>query len=149
MTVIELDDIGISLGIALPEYYKNLMTSYPLEIEDAGEFELINYPEKLIEENKRAYIDLWGRPLNKKYFIIGENGCGDYFLIDLDSDKGVMWFEHESNAFFQISKTLMEYTLKIANGTYESALGNDECKIPDLRLNSSGTSWFRKIFGSN
>jgi len=135
MTTLDIENIEKSLDILLPEYYKKFMFNYPLDFanESTADYELISYPEKLIEENINAYKDLWGKQLNKQYFIIGENGCGDYFLIDLDQDNGVFSFFHDNQSFYIVANSLIEYALKIPDGSFELNWGNEKFKTKDLR----------------
>lgn len=135
MTLSEISEIESSFNIVLPDYYRNVLLNYPPHLMETGgpEFELVSYPEKLIDENKQAYVDLWGKPLNKSYFVVGENGCGDYLIIDLSNDIGVIAFEHETDAFYRLSSSLAEYIELIPDGKYEKNFGKEEFLLNDIR----------------
>ncbi len=136
MTTIELKKIETELGVVLPDYYKTVMLNYPSDLsgEAPEEYELINYPDKIIDENKTAYEDFWGEKLNKQFLIIGENGCGDYFLLDLKKDNCIYSFFHDNQSFYKISNSLQEYTSMILDGEYEKYWGKEEFKTQDLRI---------------
>lgn len=144
MTLDALNTIESALGIRLPQQYADFMLNYPEELDNdnfgAPEFELLNNPERLIEENADAYVDLWGYPLNKDFFIIGNNGCGDYFLINLLNEVSVFHFSHEEQRFYKIADSLTEYVALILDNSIDQALHNERNLMPDLRDISAGSS---------
>lgn len=133
----ELSYIEESLKIELPSFYKEFMINYPIDLmkTDAADFALIIDSERLIEENINAKNDFWGLPLNSDSFIIGENGCGDYYLIQLKEDESIFTFFHDDNSFYKVSNTIKEYYNKIISQTIEDVWGNPEFLAKDMREN--------------
>ena len=134
MTPEELQSVEQELNLLLPDYYKEFMLDYPLDLlTEYEEYDFFSTPDKLIDENKKSYLDFWGKPLNKKYFIIGFNGLGNYYMIDLEKDRGVIGFYHNNQTFYEIAISLEEYQNKLMDATHEENWGNDTYKVADLR----------------
>lgn len=104
----DLQKIEKSLNIKPPKHYKDFILDYPdfLKETDAMDFALMTELDRLIDQNKRFR----GIGQLKDYFIIGQNGCGDCFLIKLDSkDKKIYGFNHESGKINLMADNLAEY----------------------------------------
>ncbi len=132
MTIQDLKNIEEKFGIKLPEEYKNFTLNYPEQLFPNQDFEFINDSESLIEINSLVYKDLWGKPLSKDYFTIGENGCGDYFILSI-LDSKVYSFVHDNQTFYITANSLKEYQSKILNESYENDWGNKDFQVNDLR----------------
>lgn len=97
MDVSDLDRIEEELFIELPHAYREFMLAYPdrLRSTDAPSFELQDDPDKLIEINKLVetfQLSDW----ESSWFVIGESGCGDYYVIDVADDEcAVVFWDHE------------------------------------------------------
>ncbi|MFG0457125.1 SMI1/KNR4 family protein [Shewanella mangrovisoli] len=95
----DIERIEKATGIKLPEGYTSVIKSYPKELlgTEAEDFGLLNNPESIIEENISVRENsFFGEPWPDRYFIIGINGCGDYFVINhLKSDFSVGFADHE------------------------------------------------------
>lgn len=137
MSETELKQIEKSLNVELPSFYKEFMLNYPIDLmgTEAPDFTLMIDSERLIEENINAKDDFWGLPLDDNSFIIGENGCGDYYLIKLKEDKSIFTFFHDDNSFYKVSNTIKDYYKKIISQTIEDVWGNPEFLAKEMRKN--------------
>jgi hypothetical protein len=135
MTEIELKQIEKALNIKLPSFYYEFMLKYPeyLLETDAQEFVLMNDPNRIIEENVNAKENFWGRPLDNNSMVIGENGCGDYYLIKLRNDEKVYTFFHDDNSFYMVSQNIDEYAKMIIPEAIEDNCGNPDFRSKDMR----------------
>lgn len=97
----EVESIEKELGISLPQSYRSFITSYPDDIASIlGDFELISDTARLLEMNKDLHSRPFYRfpPWPKHLFAIGENGCGDYYFLDLRDSAGTIRFvDHEKS----------------------------------------------------
>jgi hypothetical protein len=113
----EIEHLESELGVSLPLSYRDFAISYPDEIAFIlGDFELISDATRLIEINK----DLRSRPFYKfppwpkHLFAIGENGCGDYYFLDLRDRAGTVRFvDHEKLSDERIASNVTEWIPKI------------------------------------
>ena len=132
----ELEQIEVELSIVLPSDYRNLLHNYPENLmeSDAPDFSLMFDHNRIIEENLNARKNFWGKPLNKEVLIIGENGCGDYFLIETKNNSPVYSFFHDNNKFYRIADGLEKYIEMILDDTIEENWGNIEFESQDFRV---------------
>jgi hypothetical protein len=87
----------------LPAAYRDLLASYPKELAaTAGEWELLANLEDAIELNRKMrrlwpHSDYRKRPIADSYFLIGQDGGGDLYAIDLalGNSTPVLEFDHE------------------------------------------------------
>jgi hypothetical protein len=134
MNTEDLQTIEQELSIRLPEYYKQYMLDYPLDsLSEFEDYDFFSDSGKLITENKHSYNGFYGKPVNKKYFRIGNNGLGNYYFIDLEKDGGVICYFRTDQSFYLIANSLSEYENKLKDGTHEENLGNENYKCTDLR----------------
>lgn len=107
MTDIELKLIESELKLSLPPSYRSFMLSLPDEVATAaGDFELYADASRLLTLNKdlRKTPFYQGRPWPDRLFAIGENGCGDYYFLDLkDTCGAVMFVDHETMDFKRLA----------------------------------------------
>ena len=99
MTHEEIENIQLKTGLTLPKYYVEFITNYPkiLSETEAPDYGLLDNPEEIIEQNidvrKNGYF---GEKWPERYFIIGHNGCGDYYVVNLNSSEFSVGFsDHE------------------------------------------------------
>jgi hypothetical protein len=97
--MIDLRKIENALGIALPPHYTSFMQQFEgFSIEDGGLLDSFIYTDAdhLIQINQLRRFYLTETPVKHK-LIIGDNGGGDYYLIDLQNplDERVNYFDHE------------------------------------------------------
>ena len=87
----------------LPKSYRRLLENYPAELSAAtADGELLASLDDAVELN-REMRRLWPqsdyrkRPIALSYFLIGQDGCGDLYAIDLDQGESspVLEFDHE------------------------------------------------------
>ena len=84
MQVADIELIQDRTGIQLPRFYVELVTEYPAELSqtEAVDFGLLDDPEVVIRENLEVREQgYFGEPWPHQYFIIGQNGGGDYYVI--------------------------------------------------------------------
>ena len=116
-------------GFALPVRYMELLGDYPTALQklaradDESEtqgyvntFELLSSLEDVLDINKEVRYASVADPDGNEFhwpsqvLVIGENGEGDYYGIDLsDEIQGVVFFNHQTVEFAEISSTLTEY----------------------------------------
>jgi len=93
----EFSNIERSLGIELPQSYKSLLASYPIGVsEDIKSHGLFADPNRVIQENIALRTEGWFRidwPVS--YFVIGDDGCGDYYFMVIGKDEKVYFADHE------------------------------------------------------
>ncbi|KXX71141.1 SMI1/KNR4 family protein [Flammeovirga sp. SJP92] len=103
MNIDDIRKIELELNIELPQHFIDYITNYPIELTKLktmlGELLfLYDDPEQLISINQ--YLGFYGsEKLIKQKLCIGENGGGDYYLINLKelSDEKVYFWDHEES----------------------------------------------------
>jgi hypothetical protein len=101
----------------LPSHYVELVSNYPEELlgTNARDFALLDDPVSVIEEN----ISVRGNPFYggvwpSRYFIIGTNGCGDLYVMNLEDDIfSTGFFDHERPAFLPHARSRAELISKL------------------------------------
>ena len=106
-------------GIKLPKAYADIITNYPKELlgTDAQDFGLIDDAERIINENLSVRKDgFFGESWPERYFIVGENGCGDYYVINYESDDFTIGFaNHETMECRPYADSLSDFIGKYLN----------------------------------
>jgi len=100
------------LGITVPGDYQALVTDYPAELfQYAADFDLMDDSERLIAMNRQVRSGpFYGAEWPAHYFAIGEDGCGDYYCLDLTrSSSPVIFFDHETRSFVELARSLQEW----------------------------------------
>jgi hypothetical protein len=117
MTDAELKLIESDLGLSLPPSYRSFVLSFPDELAAAaGDFEFYSDASRLLTLNKelRKTPFFQGRPWPDRLFAIGENGCGDYYFLDLkDSYGAVMFVDHETMDYKRLAPNVAAWTPKL------------------------------------
>ena len=106
MTQEDLTQIETALAIKLPAHYCLFMLAFPTELTTIHqEFEDEHYAHFMNEANKiialNQLLGCYGEDkMIKRKLCIGENGGGDYYLIDLHEHQNetVYYFDHEEAA---------------------------------------------------
>lgn len=102
--------------IKLPEFYKQVLLNYPKELvgTEAEDFGLLNDADVIIYENNDVRRNgYFGEAWPARYFIIGQNGCGDYFVINLNGTTfSVGYACHEKMECIAYAKSLDEFVEK-------------------------------------
>ena len=113
MNLDDIKQIQDETGIECPEFYVQVITNYPSKLEntDAPDFGLLDDPEVIIYENNDVRTQgCFGAAWPSHYFIIGQNGCGDYYVVDLDKKEFSVYFAcHESLSFTLFASNLQEF----------------------------------------
>jgi hypothetical protein len=103
MTQQDIKEIEAALSIVLPKHYVEFMLDFPIaltlvqeEFDDSSFF--YNNSKYLIKVN--SFFGFHGQDkFIKNKLCIGENGGGDYYLINLEdhSDQEVLYLDHEES----------------------------------------------------
>jgi len=149
MNIKDIEFIERKLKIVLPQFYINFMLNYPHDqYKEVAGNSIIYDSAEIIQLNKKAYHDLWDKPLSKEYFVIGENGCGDSYIIGLNGEQTIIMFNHEDQCFYSIANSFEEYVDRLINDTTEENLENELFLIKELRYGSydeNNLSFWQKI----
>ena len=108
----DVDRIESELNIKVPNAYRDLVTNYPEEFYEWGaDYDLSDSPDRVVEINREVRTEpFYGLKWPDRYFAIGENGCGDYYCLDLQGDfTGVIFFDHEVGQFIRKFSSLDEW----------------------------------------
>lgn len=104
--------IETQLNKVLPNSYRNLLLNYPTELiglgspaNDVDGYSLKNNAKEIIELNK--FIP--GLP--DFYICIGEDGCGNFFLINL-KNEAIYFLDHEKVVYID-EPTLIDFKKSI------------------------------------
>jgi len=119
MTRDQIELIEKETGTKLPNGYVQVLLNYPSELlgTEAEDFGLLNDPVSVIEENKDVKQNgFFGEPWPERYFVIGLNGCGDYYVINHQNQEFTVGFAcHESMACNPYANNLAEFVGKYLN----------------------------------
>jgi len=112
MTLDDVSRIERELGITVPADYRTLITDYPPELfQHAADFDLMDASARVVAMNRQVRTgQFYGVSWPAHYFAIGENGCGDYYCLDLSrSLSPVIFFDHETRSFVERAQSLQEW----------------------------------------
>ncbi|OEG73026.1 hypothetical protein BEL05_06405 [Shewanella colwelliana] len=116
MTLDDIELIQKRTNIQLPPCYVDIVTNYPVELleTDAQDFGLLDDADEIIEENNTVRKEgYFGEKWPEHYFIIGQNGCGDYYVTNLNSTEFSVGFaDHESMSCNLYAEGLSEFIEK-------------------------------------
>ena len=110
---IDPEYIADALGIELRQYYcefVNKLDNYPevaAVLNDSISTDsnlIINLNQRLATAAPIAGISQWP----DDYFVIGEDGCGNYYVLNEDNDT-VLFYDHESDAIVQVANSLDDF----------------------------------------
>ena len=137
------------LRVKLPEIYKRVLLKYPFPLDsDAAYYDLYGDPEVIVEDNK-YYIDngINGLPWPTHYFIVGNDGAGDIFFIDLNSpDSPIFKTQQNSDhaksiAAQEIAKNIYEFIEQIRDRELEFE-GEDPADLEEnKKIKKRSASW--------
>ncbi len=116
---LDLEKISDALTIDLPDSYCEFIEELE-QYADASEYfdnaisldtnYIIELNEIISSATNIAGLDFWP----EEYFAIGDDGCGNYFTIDIDEeDSPVLFYDHEADEFKQIDDTLNDFAAGI------------------------------------
>jgi hypothetical protein len=113
MTEQDLQRIEHEIGRPVSVQFRLFMRNPPSELGDAAEF--ISDADSIIEFNRSGATAGW--PANQ--LGLGDNGCGDVYSIDLDDERGAVYFSgphsgydspEEDGYFEKVFDTLQEFS---------------------------------------
>ena len=99
-----------AFSVTLPDWYRRQVVEYPFaEPDDA----LYSDEESIVRANQELRRDGWFRfPWPREFFIIGDDGCGDYwFIVPSTGDKRIFIADHEGGpapAFDKLGEMLVQ-----------------------------------------
>ena len=121
MTPGDIQQIEKQTGLELPQCYIDVVTNYPAALldSDAQDFGLLNDPQQIIEANNLVRESgYFGEVWPDHYFIIGHNGCGDYYVTLLGAEEFSVGFsDHEQMRCDPYANTLNEFIEKYLDGS--------------------------------
>jgi hypothetical protein len=122
----DLDVLEAQLRVELPLAYKKFLLAYPTRLselrrdmgwkqESPADRELLNDPWQLLKDNhcvrmpRTPWTDNHG-PWPDRYFVIGNNECGDYWALDLsEPSTRVYFYDHERGIFAMQSDSVQDF----------------------------------------
>jgi cell wall assembly regulator SMI1 len=129
VTSADVDRIEAALGCKLPPDYRELLVTHADVLTRASstlEYFAVPWTEAddIIRGNRdaRSYADdmTFGTdedgelPWPEHHFVVGTNGGGDFWFIDLSAEKEGLWFwQHESHEITQLHATFADYIAKV------------------------------------
>lgn len=131
MTEAEITTLESQLGVTLPEHYRRFLLEYPQILIDTklnlgriqeapADRQLCNNPARLVMLNRdmrlpgTPWVGEEGNPWPEKYFVIGDDQCGNYWSVDLQAgDTGVWFYDHEIRAFERQHNGLLEFGVSL------------------------------------
>ena len=117
MTSDDIATIELALGFSLPQPYVDVVTNYPTALADteAPDFGLFDDPSLVIDANRIVRDDgYFGEQWPDQYVIIGENGCGDYYVVTKTAAKFSVGFaDHEAMECNPFASDLEDFVAKL------------------------------------
>ncbi len=117
MTFADLSKIEQAIGRRLPESYRDFMMRYPEELASiAGDFEFLADADRIVQLNEdlRRMPFYQGKNWPDRLLAIGENGCGDYYFLDMRDPSGaVLFVDHETMEHQTLAPNVEEWAPKL------------------------------------
>ncbi len=121
MDLVGIKYIEEKLDKKLPQTYVDVVTNYPKELlaTDSKDFGLLDDPELIARENLNVRnVGFYGEKWPERYFIIGLNGSGDYFVTTFESNNFSVGFaDHETMECNPYADNLAEFIDKYVDET--------------------------------
>ena len=118
----EIERIESALKISLPREYRQFLTVNSDELDrlrNSQQFlaTLWTTADEVVTENERVrsmreqlLVGGKNRPWPDSYLVVGTNGAGDYWFIDMQNAKTELWFYwHESQEIERVNTSLDQY----------------------------------------
>jgi hypothetical protein len=127
MTEAEVAAVETELGVRLPRHYRRFLLEYPQALIDTkldlgwvqeapADRQLYNKAARLVALNRDVrlpgtpWVGEAGDPWPNNYFVIGDDQCGNYWCVDLQTaDTGVWFYDHEIAAFERQYDSLADF----------------------------------------
>lgn len=107
----EQDIAGIeaAVGVVLPDHYRRFLTQHAATLRDAkakllmravlyfAAGDIIRINKGLHDNPRMIEINEDSEPWPLNYFVVGTNGGGDYWMVDLNDPKETIW-KYDSEA---------------------------------------------------
>jgi len=117
MTLDDIDSVEKALSLQLPAEYKQFITNYPRRLAntEAPDYACLDDAAVLISENQAVRGGhFYGQEWPKDLFLIGTNGCGDSYAIDMTvSPVAVQFFDHERLEFVPFAPSLDSFVANL------------------------------------
>lgn len=116
MTRDELSHIESVVGVSLPAGYLALQLAYPPELPIVARgYELLSHPFHLLNENRSVRDGtLRGVVWPPSYFVIGQDGAGNYYCINTaEAEPSVLFFDHEDRSFREEAPSLRAWVTQV------------------------------------
>ncbi len=115
----ELSLIESKIGGVLPNSYKQALLNYPETLigTEAEDFHFLTNANEIISENLEVRENgYFGEKWPDRYFIIGHNGCGDYYVINhTNTEFSVGLADHDKMECNLFAINLSEFVEKLLN----------------------------------
>jgi hypothetical protein len=116
VTLDDIRNIEEAIKLKLPQAYIDVVIDYPSELleSDAPDFGLLDDPDEIINENISVRENgYFGEAWPERYIIIGQNGCGDYYVTTPESTSFSVGFsDHEKMECRAYANDLKEFIAK-------------------------------------
>ena len=127
MSETDVVTIEAALGMRLPDHYRRFLLSYPPALMDnkrdlgwvreaPADRQLSNIAARLIHLNRDVrlpgtpWVGEAGDPWPNNFFVIGDDQCGNYWCVDLQTEDSDVWFyNHDLGAFEHEYGSLAEF----------------------------------------
>ena len=136
MTNNHLDNIRREFGVSLPPSYVAFMENYPTELETTklnlgwcqeaiSDRYFLKSHDRIVELNRvvRTPGVSWledGSGWPARFFVIGDDDCGNYFAIDTETETGAVYFyDHEVASFALRADSLKAFADQMIGETLE------------------------------
>ncbi len=107
LTQDEIDQIESTFSLKLPARYQRFLLQ--CDFPEAGSDILLTSGELIATNHDVRSSEDW----NDRYFVIGSDGCGNLFCINVTDDSEAIWiWEHDPPEGFQIAFSHMEELFK-------------------------------------
>jgi hypothetical protein len=136
MTEEYVKNIRDEFGITLPTCYVAFMRDYPSELENTkvnlgwrqeaiSERQFLKSPDGVLDLNRGVrgpgipwLPDDSGWP--SRFFVIGDDECGNYYVIDTETDSGaVHFYDHDERSFTHQHGSLRAFAEQMIQETLE------------------------------
>ena len=100
-TLADISSLENGLGVNLPASYREVLQNYPFGLDSgAAEWDLYATSEQIKAENKEYRTGgFFGQPWPKHYLVIGGDGAGNPYFLDLSQEKSPVYMaDHETTS---------------------------------------------------
>jgi hypothetical protein len=151
MNAADVDGIERALAFRLPAPYREFLLRYPqalVEAREVGDHGLVTSGPserecyagvaRVIEENRMVrrpgtpWIEERDESWPDRFVVIGDNQCGDYFVVDRESDADAVWmYDHERGEFLPAGEYFDEGSAPLTLARLAARLLSDSQPVPE------------------